>query len=78
MKGNASKCFESSDVFSLEGIIWKMKAGRDVIEVYKVTKGLSRVSTDMLTRSLKAKAKGNALNLQGLTHCTLTNICLVI
>ena len=46
-----------------------MKAGRDVIEVYKVTKGLSRVSIDMLTRSLKAKAKSNALKLQGLTHC---------
>ena len=28
-----------------------MKAGRDVIEVYKVTKGLSRVGTDMLLTS---------------------------
>ena len=46
-----------------------MKAGRDVIEVYKVTKGLSRVSIDMLTRSLKAKAKSIVLKLQGLTHC---------
>lgn len=47
-----------------------MKAGRIVIEVYKVMKGLSRVSIDMLTKSLKARAKGNALKLQGLTHCT--------
>lgn len=70
MKGKASKCFKSSDVFSLEGIIRKMKAGRIVIEVYKVMKGLSRVSIDMLTKSLKARAKGNALKLQGLTHCT--------
>lgn len=41
-----------------------MKAGGDVIEVYKVTKGLSRVNTDLLTKSLKAKAKGNALKLK--------------
>lgn len=42
-----------------------MKAGGDVIEVCKVTKGLSRVNTDWLTKSLKAKAKGHALKLKG-------------
>ena len=47
-----------------------MKAGGDMIEVYKVTKGLGRVDTDLLTKSLKAKAKGNASKFIGLTHCT--------
>lgn len=47
-----------------------MKAGEDMIEVYKVTKGLSRVKTDLLTKSLKAKAKGYASKLKELPHCT--------
>lgn len=46
-----------------------MKAGRDMIEVYKVMKGLSKVTTDLLTKSLKAKIKGNGSKLKWLTHC---------
>lgn len=47
-----------------------MKAGGDEIEVYKVMKVLSRVNTDSLTKSLKAKAEDNASKPKGLTHCT--------
>lgn len=39
--------FRSSDVFSLDGIAWKMKTRRGVIEVSEVTKGLRRMIVDL-------------------------------
>lgn len=47
-----------------------MKAGGDMIEVYKVTKVLSRMNIDLLTKSWNAKAEDNTSKPKGLTHCT--------
>lgn len=50
LAGNERESFQMfrfSDVFSLEGIIWKMKTRMGVIEVSEVTEGLRRVTTDL-------------------------------